>query len=81
MDGQSTLSYNPDFHKRTKHIRRRHHFVRECTAERDLTVHWVLGEENPADMLTKPVTGVRLSETLGNGDNSGMTTDWIYADE
>ena len=56
--GASTLAYNPDFHKRTKHIRRRHHFVRECG---DITVHWVPGEENPADMLTKPVTGARLA--------------------
>ena len=27
--GASTLSYNPDFHKRSKHIRLRHYFVRE----------------------------------------------------
>ena len=57
----STLSYNPDFHKRTKHIRRRHHFVRECAEEGDITVHWVPGDENPADMLTKPVPGPRLA--------------------
>jgi len=28
----------------------------------DIFVHWVLGEENPTDMLTKPVTGKRLEE-------------------
>ena len=59
--GASTLAYNPDFHKRTKHIRRRHHFVRECAEEGDITVHWIPGDENPADMLTKPLTGKRLS--------------------
>ena len=68
--GASTLSYNPDFHKRTKHIRRRHHFVRECAEEGDITVHWVPGDENPADMLTKPVPGPRLT-TLKH--QAGMT--------
>jgi len=35
--------------------------VRECAEEGDITVHWVPGKENPADMLTKPVTGARLA--------------------
>ena len=41
--------YKSDFHKRTKHIRGRHHFVRECADEGDITVHWVPGDDNPAD--------------------------------
>lgn len=53
--GASTLSYDPVFHKRTKHIRRGHHFVQECAQEGDITVHWVPGDENPVDMLTKSV--------------------------
>ena len=60
--GASTLTENPDFHRRTKHIRRRHHFIRECAAEGRVTVHWVPGHENPADILTKVVTGPRLTE-------------------
>ena len=56
--GASTLSYNPDFQKRTKHIRRRHHFVRECVTEGDITVHWVPGESNPADMLTTALSAM-----------------------
>ena len=27
------LAYNPQHHKRTKHIERRHYFVRECVEE------------------------------------------------
>jgi len=68
--GASTLSYNPDFHRRTKHIRQRHHFVRECVDDGDISVHWVPGENNPADMLTKPVTGKRLEELK---KRAGMT--------
>jgi len=58
--GTSTLTYNPDFHKRTKLIRR-HHFVIEYAEEGDITVHWVPGDENPVDMLTKPVRGKKLA--------------------
>jgi len=68
--GASTLSYNPDFHRRTKHIWRRHHFVKECVDDGDISVHWVPGENNPADMLTKPVTGKRLEELK---KQAGMT--------
>ena len=64
------MPYNPDFHKRTRNIRRRHHFAWECAEEVDITVHWVPGEENPADILTKPVAGSRLP-TLRH--QAGMT--------
>jgi len=60
--GASALSHNPDFHRRTKHIRRRHHFVWQCAEEGDITVHLVPGDESPADMLTKPVPGSRLEQ-------------------
>jgi len=35
--------------------------MREYAKEGDITVHWVPGDENPADMLTKPVTGKKLA--------------------
>ena len=60
--GADTLSYNPDYHRQTKHIRRRHHFIRECVENKELTVHWVPGNENPADMLTKPLDTSRIRE-------------------
>ena len=69
-EGASTLSYNPDYHRKTKHIQRRHHFVRECVEANELTVHWVPGEDNPADMLTKPVETSRLQDLK---QKSGMS--------
>ena len=61
--GPSTLTKNADFHRRTKDIRRQHHFIRECAAEGSVTVHWVPGHEDPADILTKAVTGARSTES------------------
>ena len=60
--GASTLTENPNFHRRTKHIWRRHHFIRECVGDESVIVGWVPGSENPADVLTKVVTGTRIDE-------------------
>ena len=41
------------FHKRTKHIDVRYHFVRDVIARGDVVVEKVSTHDNPADMLTK----------------------------
>ena len=43
MDNKSAidLAYNPENHSRTKHIARRHYFVRECVEEGRLRVPFV----------------------------------------
>ena len=57
MDNQSAvaLSYNPEFHSRTKHIDRRHFFVRECVENMQLRVPYVKSVDNLADFFTKPL--------------------------
>lgn len=47
------LAHNPQFHKRTKHIRIRHFFVRELVAERAIEVERVMTSSQVADILTK----------------------------
>ena len=49
------LSYNPEHHQRTKHIHRRHFFVREMVENGVLHVRYVPSEENLADFFTKPL--------------------------
>ena len=49
------LAYNPQHHKRVKHIERRHFFVRECVEDMKITVPYVRSSENLADMFTKPL--------------------------
>ena len=57
------LAYNPQHHKRTKHIARRHFFVRECVENMSLTVPYVRSAENLADFFTKPLPP-RVFQTL-----------------
>ena len=49
------LSYNPEHHPKTKHIARRHFFIRECVEEGRLRVPYVATTENMADFFTKPL--------------------------
>ena len=57
MDNQGArdLTYNPEHHERTKHIERRHFFIRECVEDHKLSVPFVRTDDNLADFLTKPL--------------------------
>ncbi|XP_071740301.1 secreted RxLR effector protein 161-like [Rutidosis leptorrhynchoides] len=48
-----TLMRNSVFHRRSKHIDTRFHFIRECIEEGKVLVEHVSGEKQVADMLTK----------------------------
>ena len=50
------LAYNPEHHERTKHIERRHFYVRELVENQQLVVPYVATSENMADFFTKPLT-------------------------
>ncbi|KAG9446519.1 hypothetical protein H6P81_012647 [Aristolochia fimbriata] len=62
-DSQSAihLAKNSAFHSRTKHIHLRYHFIRTLLEEGQLKLEKIDGKKNPADMLTKPVEGQKLS--------------------
>ena len=53
MDNMSAidLAYNPEHHARTKHIDRRHYFIRECVEHGRLRVPFVATAENVADFF------------------------------
>ena len=52
------LSRNPVFHKRSKHIALRHHFLRDMKVQELVSFEYVPSEYNIADVLTKPFTSV-----------------------
>ena len=49
------LAYNPEHHKRTKHVERRHFFIRECVEDMKIAVPLVKTTDNLADFFTKPL--------------------------
>ena len=59
LDNKSAidLAYNPEHHSKTKHIERRHYFIRECVENGKLRVPFVPTADNVADFFTKPLMG------------------------
>ena len=71
VDNQAAqdLAYNPEHHQRTKHIQRRHFFVRERVESLEISVPFVRSEHNMADFFTKPLpssTFFRLRDAIMN---------------
>ena len=55
------LTKNQVYHVRTKHIDVRFYFVWEPLDEGDIKLKKIHTKENPADMLTKVVPGVKFA--------------------
>jgi hypothetical protein len=62
MDNKSAiaLANNPVFHKRTKHIRIKYHWLRQKVAEGLVTLVYVQSEQNIADIFTKGLAHPRF---------------------
>ena len=54
--GAHDLSYNPEFHARVKHIKRRHFYVRDMVEDHEIVVPLIRTDVNPADFFTKPMS-------------------------
>ncbi|RWS18114.1 copia protein-like protein [Leptotrombidium deliense] len=54
------LVKNPEFHKRTKHIDVRYHFIREKQEEGIINILHVPSENQLADLLTKPLVPIKF---------------------
>ena len=65
-DSQSVifLTKNDVYHSKTKHISVKYHYVRDIIAEGEIAVKKVHTSENPADMLTKPIPGIKFDHCL-----------------
>ena len=57
------LARNQVYHARTKRIDVRYHFVRDILEEGDIKLLKIHTSENPADMLTKVVSGVKFAHS------------------
>ena len=54
------FSYNPEHHGRSKHIARRHFFVRDMVEAQEIVVPLVGTKDNDADFFTKPLPPKRF---------------------
>ena len=54
------LSYNPEHHDRSKHIERRHFFIRDMVEAQEIIVPLVNTKDNDADFFTKPLAPKRF---------------------
>jgi len=65
-DNQSTVAMTKDpiFSARSKHIEARYFFIRELVEAKEMRVKHVAGEENVADIFTKPLSQERHCKLL-----------------
>ena len=66
FDSQSAihLAKNQVYHARTKHIDVRYHFIREIMEDGEIQLQKIGTKHNPADMLTKVVSGIKFKHCL-----------------
>ena len=57
-----SLSKNPVYHDRSKHIEIRYHFIRECVENGKILIEFVRSGDQLADVLTKALGRVKLQE-------------------
>ena len=57
-DNKATISMtkNPAFHSRTKHIELRHHYIRDLVADEEIVLEYCNTDEQLADILTKALS-------------------------
>jgi len=55
------LAKNQIYHVRMKHIDIRFHFVRDILNEDDIKLQKIHTKKNPADMLTKAISGMKFA--------------------
>ena len=53
--GAHHLAYNPEHHNKTKHVERRHFFVRDMVEKFEIVVPYVSTNDNLGDFFTKPL--------------------------
>jgi hypothetical protein len=66
-DNTSAISVakNPAFHKKMRHIKRRHHFLRDHVEKGDIKMRYIDTERQLADIFTKPLYSSRFADLRG----------------
>jgi hypothetical protein len=64
VDNKSAIDLmkNPVFHKKSKHINTRYHYIRECVEKNQIKVEHISGDQQRADILTKALPRLKFAE-------------------
>jgi hypothetical protein len=66
-DNTSAISVakNLIFHKKMRHVERRHHFLRDYIEKGDIEMRYIDTERQLADIFTKPLNASRFADLRG----------------
>jgi hypothetical protein len=64
--GSNKLTSNPMYHRRTKHINMRYHFIRELVHDKIVKVSFMSTKDMVADVLTKALAAPAMSRHLAS---------------
>jgi hypothetical protein len=62
------LAHNPIFHERAKHIKVRHHFLRDHVEKGGIEIKFIDTERQLADIFTKPLNSSHFASLRGELD-------------
>jgi hypothetical protein len=62
------LAHNPIFHERAKHIKVRHHFLRDHVEKGGIEMKFIDTERQLADIFTKPLDSSHFASLRGELD-------------
>jgi hypothetical protein len=60
-----SVAKNPVFHKKMRHVERRHHFLRDHIEKRDIEMRYINTERHLADIFTKPLDSSQFADLRG----------------
>jgi hypothetical protein len=63
-----SVSKNPIFHKKMRHVERRQNFLRDHVEKGDIEMRYINTERQLANFFTKPLNSSRFADLRGGGD-------------
>jgi hypothetical protein len=78
-DNTSAISVakNPVFHKKMRHVERRHHFLRDHIEKGNIEMSYIDTERQLTDIFTKPLDSSRFANLRGRGENWCLPSIWL----